>query len=109
MDPASINGTTLELRDAANNLVPATVSYDVATLTARLAPSTPLASYGSLHGDGQGRHGRPACQRHSRQRPGRLPDLVLHHRRAAGVQLPVQHLDRHGHASYPLGERCERL
>ena len=29
MDPASIDGTTLELRDAANNVVPATVSYDV--------------------------------------------------------------------------------
>ncbi|MEZ4867702.1 MAG: DUF4082 domain-containing protein [Caldilineaceae bacterium] len=44
MDPASINGTTVELRDGANSLVPATVSYDNANQTATLAPNNPLAS-----------------------------------------------------------------
>ena len=47
MDPSSINGSTFELRNAANSLVPATVSYDPATLKAILTPSIPLAASSS--------------------------------------------------------------
>ena len=43
MDPASIDGTTVELRDGANSLVAATVSYDAGTRTATLTPGTALA------------------------------------------------------------------
>ncbi len=42
MDPNTINSNTLELRDAANALVPATVTYDGATSTATLTPSVML-------------------------------------------------------------------
>ncbi len=44
MDPATIDGTTFELRDGANNLVPAVVSYDGPSQTATLTPSAPLAN-----------------------------------------------------------------
>ncbi len=43
MDPASIDGTTVELRDGAGNLVAAVVSYDGGTRTAALTPSAALA------------------------------------------------------------------
>ena len=42
MDPAGIDTTTFELRDAANNLVPATVSYDAPSQTATLDPVNSL-------------------------------------------------------------------
>ncbi|MEZ4683724.1 MAG: Ig-like domain-containing protein [Caldilineaceae bacterium] len=42
MDPATINGTTLELRDGNNNLVAATVSYDGGSQTATIDPTAPL-------------------------------------------------------------------
>jgi hypothetical protein len=48
MDAATISGTTFALRDAAGQLVAATVSYNASTRTATLAPSTALtpgASY----------------------------------------------------------------
>ena len=44
LDPATINSSTFELRDAANALVPAAVSYVAATLTATLTPSAPLTA-----------------------------------------------------------------
>ncbi len=44
MDPATVNGTTFELRDSGSNLVAATVSYDAGTQTATLTPSSPLAN-----------------------------------------------------------------
>ncbi|MDL1916885.1 DUF4082 domain-containing protein, partial [Anaerolineae bacterium CFX4] len=40
---ATINGTSFELRDSLNNLVPAVVTYNVGGQTATLDPSTPLA------------------------------------------------------------------
>ena len=43
IDPASLTTTTFELRDAGGQIVPATVSYDTNTLTARLTPAAPLA------------------------------------------------------------------
>ena len=43
MDPATIVSNTIELRDEANNLVSAAVSYDAASQQATLIPSTPLA------------------------------------------------------------------
>lgn len=42
VDPASINGTTVELRDAASALVNATISYNAATRTVTLQPATAL-------------------------------------------------------------------
>lgn len=44
IDPATINGTTVELRNASNALVTATVSYNAATKTATLLPSAALAN-----------------------------------------------------------------
>ncbi|HVU89697.1 MAG TPA: Ig-like domain-containing protein [Pirellulales bacterium] len=41
---ASVTSSTLQLRDANNNLVPATVSYNAATNTATLTPITALAN-----------------------------------------------------------------
>jgi large repetitive protein len=43
MDPATINTNTFQLRAPAGNLVPTTVTYDAATRTATLDPTTPLA------------------------------------------------------------------
>src|SRR5262249_54812161 len=43
MDPTSVTSTTFELRDSLGNLVPAAVTYDMASLTASLDPSSPLA------------------------------------------------------------------
>ncbi|MBK9121839.1 MAG: tandem-95 repeat protein [Chloroflexi bacterium] len=39
---ATINGTSFELRDSLNNLIPAVVTYDVGGQTATLNPSSPL-------------------------------------------------------------------
>jgi RHS repeat-associated protein len=43
MDPATVNGSTVELRDPSSTLVSATVSYDAGSLTATLDPTAPLA------------------------------------------------------------------
>ena len=43
----SISGSTFTLRDASDALVPATVSYDAQTRTARLVPTAPLAFQGA--------------------------------------------------------------
>lgn len=43
MTASTINGNTFQLRDPSNNLVAATVTYDAATRTATLDPSSPLA------------------------------------------------------------------
>ena len=39
--PGTVNQSTFELRDAANNAVPASVSYDAASRTATLNPDAP--------------------------------------------------------------------
>jgi hypothetical protein len=44
MDAASVNGSTVELRDPANALAPATVSYNAASFTATLDPTASLAA-----------------------------------------------------------------
>jgi Domain of unknown function (DUF4082)/Bacterial Ig-like domain/Bacterial Ig domain len=44
MAPAAISTSTLELRNASNVLVPVTVSYDAASNTATLTPSSALAA-----------------------------------------------------------------
>src|SRR5205814_2043437 len=44
MDATTISTGTFELRDAANTLVPASVSYDSATNTARLQPTSALGN-----------------------------------------------------------------
>ncbi len=43
MDADTITSSTFELLDASNNIVPASVSYNTATRTATLTPSSPLA------------------------------------------------------------------
>jgi WD40 repeat protein len=43
IDPATINTNTFELRNSANALVPAIITYDAATRTATLTPNTSLA------------------------------------------------------------------
>ena len=48
MDSLSINTSTFELRDAANNLVPATVSYNQSSQTATLVP-TALLTYATRY------------------------------------------------------------
>jgi RHS repeat-associated protein len=42
MDAATVNGSTVELRDPSNALVSATVSYNAASFTATLDPNAPL-------------------------------------------------------------------
>jgi hypothetical protein len=44
MDPSSVTTTTFQLLDPMNNLVPASVTYDAASFTARLTPSSSLLS-----------------------------------------------------------------
>ena len=44
LDPTTVNATTFELRDAANNVVPAAVSYDGVSQTASLTPTDTLAN-----------------------------------------------------------------
>jgi YVTN family beta-propeller protein len=44
VDAATVSGATFELRDAANAVVAAAVSYDAGTRTARLTPSVALAA-----------------------------------------------------------------
>jgi hypothetical protein len=43
IDPATIVPTTFTLRDPSNNLVPAAITYNAATLSATLTPNNPLA------------------------------------------------------------------
>ncbi len=45
MDPASINTSSFELRNALNQVVSATVTYNASTRTATLTPSSPLSYY----------------------------------------------------------------
>ncbi|MGH9890634.1 MAG: N,N-dimethylformamidase beta subunit family domain-containing protein, partial [bacterium] len=47
MNAATISGSTFELRDPGNALVPATVGYNASTNTATLTPTSPLASSAS--------------------------------------------------------------
>lgn len=42
VDPTSVNSTTIELKDAANSIVPTGITYDAAARTASIKPSTPL-------------------------------------------------------------------
>src|SRR6185436_11715054 len=44
VDTATINTNTVELRTAANALVPSTVTYDAGSLTATLTPNATLAA-----------------------------------------------------------------
>jgi hypothetical protein len=48
IDPITIETATFELSNASNQIVPATVSYNVGTRTATLTPSSPL-SYSTLY------------------------------------------------------------
>ena len=55
VDPATVNTSTFSLRDAGGAIVPASVTYDPATRTALLTPSTPLqplADYTARVGEG---------------------------------------------------------
>jgi hypothetical protein len=44
MDAATVNTSTIELRNPSNDLITATVSYDAASFTATLDPDAPLAA-----------------------------------------------------------------
>jgi RHS repeat-associated protein len=44
MDAATVNGSTVELRDSSNALAPATISYNAASFTATLDPTASLAA-----------------------------------------------------------------
>ena len=44
MDPASVTSSTIELRNASNTLIPATVTYNASSLTATITPSSQLAT-----------------------------------------------------------------
>ncbi|MDB5119054.1 MAG: Fibronectin type domain protein [Sphingobacteriales bacterium] len=44
IDPTSVNSTTIELKDAANSVVPVTVTYDAAARTASITPSSILST-----------------------------------------------------------------
>ena len=48
IDPATINSATFELRNPANQLIPAAITYDSSTKTARLIPNLPL-DYGTTY------------------------------------------------------------
>ncbi|HSC92510.1 MAG TPA: DUF4082 domain-containing protein [Gaiellaceae bacterium] len=48
VDAATVSGTTFELRDASGAAIAASVGYDASTMTAALAPSSPLA-YGATY------------------------------------------------------------
>ena len=57
MNPASVNGTTVQLRDPANQLVPAIVTWNPATRTASLNPSIdldPATTYAAVVRGGAG-------------------------------------------------------
>ena len=47
LNAGSLTGSTFTLRDAGNTLVPATVTYNAQTRTARLVPAAPLAYQGA--------------------------------------------------------------
>ena len=44
MNPATVNGSTVELRDPSNTLIQVTVSYDAASFTATLDPTASLSA-----------------------------------------------------------------
>ena len=54
LEPATVNGSTVQLRDGVGALVGATVSYSSPTARVTLDPERPAAGLGDLHGDGQG-------------------------------------------------------
>ncbi len=64
--PSSVNAQTFTLRGDGGALVPAAVSYDAQTRTAKLDPDVPLAYQTTLHRDAEGRRRR-------RHRRGRQP------------------------------------
>ena len=71
MDPTTINGTNVELRDPSNALVPATVTYNAAQRRATLDPERRPAELDHLHGDREGR--APAASPTTRAPPTRSP------------------------------------
>ena len=81
LDPATVNASTFELRDGSGNLVAATVSYDVASLTATLNPTTSHWQSGRNYtANDQGGHERSSREGPGGQCPGQRLHLVIHHR-----------------------------
>jgi Domain of unknown function (DUF4082)/Bacterial Ig-like domain/Bacterial Ig domain len=62
MNAATINTNTFELRNAANALVPGSVSWDAATRTARLAPTSALAASSTFTASVKGGPGSPRAE-----------------------------------------------
>ncbi len=100
--------STFELRDAANALVPASVSYNAATRTATLTPTAALAAVATYTATVRGGGDRSAHQGRGRQRARGQRRLVVHHRRGAGTELPVQRLERVDDADHAAGFGPER-
>ena len=88
----AVTGSTFELRDAGNTLVPAAVTYNAGTTTATLTPNSALAGSASL---ATVKGGTGAGQGCGRQRPGRRCRLDL---RAQRRPEPALH-DLAGHAT----------
>ncbi len=78
---ANVTTTTFELRDGANALVPAAVSYVAATRTATLTPNAALGYSTHIHRNAQGRIGRH--RRHIGQHAFDGLHLDVHDGRAA--------------------------
>jgi Domain of unknown function (DUF4082)/Bacterial Ig-like domain/Bacterial Ig domain len=62
MNAATINTNTFELRNAANALVPASVTWDAATRTARLTPTSALAALSTFTASVKGGPGSPRAE-----------------------------------------------
>jgi hypothetical protein len=62
MNPATINANTFELRNAANALVPASVTWDAVTRTARLTPTSALAAVSTFTASVKGGPGSPRAE-----------------------------------------------
>ena len=109
MNAATIGASTFELRDAANALVRASVSYDGATRTATLTPAAALAASTTYTATLRGGTTDPRVKDAGRQRPRGQRCVELHDRRgAAAAELPVQRLERVDDADHAAGVGPER-
>ena len=94
--PATVNGSTFELRDGGGLLVPATVTWNAATLSMVLQPASALAYSTTVHRHDQGR-GRWCHGRH-RQSSRRRLQLDVHHPGLRAIRLG-EHLGRRARPS----------
>ena len=79
MSAATISGSTIELRNASNALIPATVSYDAGNLPRHADSQRAARCQQHLHRHRPRRHHRSARQGRGGQCAGRERRLVVHH------------------------------